>query len=93
MSTENSQNTIEQSIVETKLLFEMYAKEIKTINDFHNEKFLQSEIYEDNMIKQLDLIYAHITNYENFLVNKLRVLKDGILQISNTITPEMQKKD
>ena len=71
--------------VETKLIFEMYAQEIKTINDLFMEKFTHSEVFEDEMYKQLMAMHEYILKYEKFLDDTLTHLKEEIQKFSNAL--------
>lgn len=87
-SNTTEENTIsnDKSNVDTKLMFEMYSQEIKTINDLFIEKFNHSESYEDDIYKQLILMDEYMKNYEKYLKEKLTHLKEEIVKFSNYIT-------
>lgn len=85
MSSEKQQNDSSLSIVDTKLLFQMYEQEGKLITALYNETFSSSEIYEEEIMKKMDILHTNIKNYSKFLANKLDKLKSGIRKISINI--------
>ena len=87
--TSNNNNltaTVERSHIETKLLFDVYIQDLKAISDTYIEKFIQSEAFDDEVLKQLDSSHQNLLHFEKYLIEKLNFLKEGILKFSNDIS-------